>query len=270
MPKKGGACRSATRRAAVRDNSGHFVADGASRACRFNVSSWFRLCTPATGATLRFMAVLTESIATNTFRSDRSFPSQDGYREALDASFARVASSGEKAVAYFYGRLFAATPRLRGLFPAAMDYQRDRLLCALLQITQRLSNRAALSEYLVQLGRDHRPPGVPPAVPGGAACEHPNPTLAPGVAPLLSGVRAAGQRVARVPHPRRPRRLGQHVPGAVHKAGGLADPRPRGRHNDCGFGVQATIAVRGGWHRARADEGHSRGCHPGGRPWQPP
>ncbi len=106
------------------------------------------------------MAVLTESIATNTFRSDRSFPSQDGYREALDASFARIASSGEKAVAYFYGRLFAATPRLRGLFPAAMDYQRDRLLCALLQITQRLSNRAALSEYLAQLGRDHRKYGV--------------------------------------------------------------------------------------------------------------
>ncbi len=75
-------------------------------------------------------------------------------------AFARLGETGEKGVAYFYGRLFAANPHLRGLFPASMDYQRDRLMRALVRITESLSNQGALDEYLAQLGRDHRKYGV--------------------------------------------------------------------------------------------------------------
>jgi NAD(P)H-flavin reductase/hemoglobin-like flavoprotein len=77
-------------------------------------------------------------------------------------SFARLESSEEKAAAYFYGRLFAANPRLRALFPPAMDMQRDRLFRALTKIVWSLDNPEALSGYLSQLGRDHRKFGVTP------------------------------------------------------------------------------------------------------------
>ena len=41
-------------------------------------------------------------------------------------SFARIEPVADKAMAYFHGRLFAASPELRAFFPLAMDRQRDR------------------------------------------------------------------------------------------------------------------------------------------------
>ncbi|WP_018656184.1 globin domain-containing protein [Actinomadura flavalba] len=71
-------------------------------------------------------------------------------------------ASGEKAAAYFYGRLFAAEPRVRALFPPAMDVQRDRLFQALTTIVFRLDDPDSLLPYLRRLGRDHRKYGVRP------------------------------------------------------------------------------------------------------------
>ena len=40
-------------------------------------------------------------------------------------SFALIEPVADKAAAYFYGRLFAENPHLRGMFPPALDVQRD-------------------------------------------------------------------------------------------------------------------------------------------------
>lgn len=77
-------------------------------------------------------------------------------------SFAQIESVGDKAAAYFYGRLFAENPRLRALFPPGMDVQRDRLFRALTKIVWSLDSPDALAAYLGQLGRDHRKFGVRP------------------------------------------------------------------------------------------------------------
>ncbi|MFC4587778.1 globin domain-containing protein [Sphaerisporangium corydalis] len=75
-------------------------------------------------------------------------------------SFSAIEPVMGKAVAYFYGRLFAASPHLRGMFPPAMDVQRDRLFSALTRVVWSLDSPDSLGSYLAQLGRDHRKYGV--------------------------------------------------------------------------------------------------------------
>ncbi|MFC7642525.1 globin domain-containing protein [Streptosporangium lutulentum] len=75
-------------------------------------------------------------------------------------SFAVIEPVADKAAAYFYGRLFAGNPHLRGMFPPAMDVQRDRLFSALTRIVWSLDSPDSLASYLGQLGRDHRKYGV--------------------------------------------------------------------------------------------------------------
>ncbi|GII78851.1 oxidoreductase [Sphaerisporangium rufum] len=64
-----------------------------------------------------------------------------------------------RAAAYFYGRLFAEAPPLRGMFPPAMDVRRDRLFGALARVVWSLDGSGS-HDYLAQLGRDHRKYGV--------------------------------------------------------------------------------------------------------------
>jgi NAD(P)H-flavin reductase len=78
----------------------------------------------------------------------------------VKASFAQIEPAAEKATAYFYGRLFAENPRLRALFPPAIDVQRDRLFRALTRIVWSLDSPEALATYLARLGLDHRKFGV--------------------------------------------------------------------------------------------------------------
>jgi NAD(P)H-flavin reductase/hemoglobin-like flavoprotein len=75
-------------------------------------------------------------------------------------SFSLIEPVADKATAYFYGRLFAAHPQLRSMFPPAMDVQRDRLFGALTRIVWSLDSPESLAGYLGQLGRDHRKYGV--------------------------------------------------------------------------------------------------------------
>ncbi|MEU6783767.1 globin domain-containing protein [Nonomuraea angiospora] len=75
-------------------------------------------------------------------------------------SFSVIEPVADKATAYFYGRLFAESPHLRGMFPPAMDVQRDRLFGALTRIVWSLDSPGSLATYLGQLGRDHRKYGV--------------------------------------------------------------------------------------------------------------
>src|ERR1700691_2189775 len=83
---------------------------------------------------------------------------------AIRETFARTASAGDDAAAYFYASLFLRRPGLRELFPPAMDEQRDRLLTALTRIVESLSTPEEMAAYLTQLGRDHRKYAVEPAM----------------------------------------------------------------------------------------------------------
>ncbi len=78
----------------------------------------------------------------------------------IKESFALIEPRAEEVSAYFYGRLFAENPRLRALFPPAMDVQRDRLLHALREIVWSLDSPDALATFLTRLGREHRKYGV--------------------------------------------------------------------------------------------------------------
>ncbi|MEV5570031.1 globin domain-containing protein [Spirillospora sp. NPDC052269] len=77
-------------------------------------------------------------------------------------SFGHIEPHGAQAVAYFYGRLFAENPRLRTLFPPAMDLQQDRLFHALTTLVWSLDSPGAMTSYLSRLGRGHRRFGVRP------------------------------------------------------------------------------------------------------------
>lgn len=77
-------------------------------------------------------------------------------------SFALIRPVADKATAYFYGRLFAAHPQLRNLFPAAMDVQRDRMFAALSRIACSVDSPESLAACLEPLGRAHRAYGVQP------------------------------------------------------------------------------------------------------------
>jgi NAD(P)H-flavin reductase/hemoglobin-like flavoprotein len=83
---------------------------------------------------------------------------------AIRETFARTASAGDEAAAYFYASLFLRRPGLRELFPPAMDEQRDRLLAALTRIVESLSTPEEMATYLTQLGRDHRKYAVEPSM----------------------------------------------------------------------------------------------------------
>ncbi|HEY2579973.1 MAG TPA: globin domain-containing protein [Streptosporangiaceae bacterium] len=79
---------------------------------------------------------------------------------AVKESFAHIEPFMEKAMAYFYGRLFATNPEVRALFPMAMDRQRDRFSRSLARIVWSLDCPEQLTAYLRELGRDHRRFGV--------------------------------------------------------------------------------------------------------------
>lgn len=74
--------------------------------------------------------------------------------------FTRLEADPAGATSYFYGRLFAAEPRLRALFPPAMSAQHDRFFHALTRIVWSQDNPGELTGHLRRLGRDHRKYGV--------------------------------------------------------------------------------------------------------------
>ncbi|GAA3740310.1 globin domain-containing protein [Salinactinospora qingdaonensis] len=80
----------------------------------------------------------------------------------IEETFAYIDNDRERAIGYFYGRLFAANPGVRSMFPPAMDVQRDRLFTALTAIVRNLDNAETLNSFLSHLGRDHRKFGVEP------------------------------------------------------------------------------------------------------------
>lgn len=71
-------------------------------------------------------------------------------------TFRYIDAAGDRAVRFFYGQLFARQPRLREMFPPAMDEHRDRLFRVLAHVVAGLSEPERLSAYLSQLGHENR------------------------------------------------------------------------------------------------------------------
>ncbi len=59
-------------------------------------------------------------------------------------SFSVVEPVAERAAAYFYGRLFAQSPHLRGMFPRRWTSRRDRLFGSLTRIVWMLDSPDSL------------------------------------------------------------------------------------------------------------------------------
>jgi NAD(P)H-flavin reductase/truncated hemoglobin YjbI len=78
----------------------------------------------------------------------------------IQETFALLEPRLAELTAYFYGRLFAAHPDFRALFPPAMDLQRARLSRVLAELVRGLDDPDALRRRLRDLGRDHRKFGI--------------------------------------------------------------------------------------------------------------
>ncbi len=75
-------------------------------------------------------------------------------------SFAYATSDGVAAAEYFYARLFAVNPGIRGLFPASMTVQRERMFAALGKVIWSLDTEPECAALLRRMGREHRRYGV--------------------------------------------------------------------------------------------------------------
>src|SRR4051795_4136335 len=80
----------------------------------------------------------------------------------LQDSFGQVAAAGDEVPLYFYSHLFLTHPETRGMFPATMAAQRDRLVGALLRVVGNVHQVETVVPYLQQLGSDHRKYAVAP------------------------------------------------------------------------------------------------------------
>jgi hemoglobin-like flavoprotein len=75
--------------------------------------------------------------------------------EALERSFDLVAPQGDELMDEFYGRLFAAAPAVRPLFPDDMRRQKTMLLGALVLLRKSLRDLDAIVPKLRELGARH-------------------------------------------------------------------------------------------------------------------
>ena len=81
---------------------------------------------------------------------------------ALETSFDLVAPRGDELMDEFYGRLFAAAPAVRPLFPDDMQRQKTMLLGALVLLRKSLRNLDAIVPKLRELGARHVAYGARP------------------------------------------------------------------------------------------------------------
>ncbi|MGN6741963.1 MAG: globin domain-containing protein [Amnibacterium sp.] len=75
---------------------------------------------------------------------------------ALKQTWALAQSLGDEVPLYFYSHLFLTHPELRAMFPISMATQRDRLVGALGRIVSNVDELDEVTDFIQQLGRDHR------------------------------------------------------------------------------------------------------------------
>jgi NAD(P)H-flavin reductase/hemoglobin-like flavoprotein len=81
-------------------------------------------------------------------------------RRLVKESFARLASDPQQIMEYLYGRLFAANPELRGLFPMGMTRTRALAFRMFARLFWSLEDAAATDEALRNVAVMHRKYGV--------------------------------------------------------------------------------------------------------------
>lgn len=69
-------------------------------------------------------------------------------------------ADAQKAMEYFYARLFVHSPEIRAMFPLAMSDLRERVFSALARLIWSMDCPETFAAYLGQLARDHRRFGV--------------------------------------------------------------------------------------------------------------
>ena len=74
----------------------------------------------------------------------------------LKRTWALAESLGDEVPLFFYSHLFLTHPELRSMFPVSMATQRDRLVGALGRIVSNVDELDEVTEFIQQLGRDHR------------------------------------------------------------------------------------------------------------------
>lgn len=76
--------------------------------------------------------------------------------DRLASTWQQVHKLGDEVPLFFYSHLFVVHPEARDMFPLTMNVQRDRFFAALGHIVSRAAHVEELTEYVEQLGRDHR------------------------------------------------------------------------------------------------------------------
>lgn len=74
----------------------------------------------------------------------------------LKRTWGLAESLGDEVPLYFYSHLFLTHPEVRAMFPVSMATQRDRLVGALGRIVSSVDELGEVTEFIQQLGRDHR------------------------------------------------------------------------------------------------------------------
>jgi NAD(P)H-flavin reductase/hemoglobin-like flavoprotein len=75
---------------------------------------------------------------------------------ALKHTWSLAQSLGDEVPLFFYSHLFLRHPELRAMFPISMATQRDRLVGALGRIVSNVDELDEVTDFIQQLGRDHR------------------------------------------------------------------------------------------------------------------
>jgi len=75
---------------------------------------------------------------------------------ALKHTWSLAQSLGDEVPLFFYSHLFLRHPELRAMFPVSMATQRDRLVGALGRIVSNVDELDEVTDFIQQLGRDHR------------------------------------------------------------------------------------------------------------------
>lgn len=75
--------------------------------------------------------------------------------ERLQANFNFVEGQIDRLVDLFYERLFEAAPKVRALFPDAIESQRRHMTAALLLVAKNIGNLEFLRDPLEQMGEVH-------------------------------------------------------------------------------------------------------------------
>ena len=81
---------------------------------------------------------------------------------ALKSSWESVTEAGDEVPLFFYSHLFLTHPELRSMFPVSMSNQRDKLVGALGTIVSNVDQLGDVTDFIGQLGSDHRRFNVEP------------------------------------------------------------------------------------------------------------